>query len=77
VVRVHHASLAPDSTLGGASDAAAGVSPHVSMSGPGSWRGGNASVAGPAAETHVFAGHGDMVDFLRDTLDADSRDADR
>jgi hypothetical protein len=56
VVRVHHAvAISPD-------DASA-----TNATGANDWRDSRPSAA-PAPETHVFADHGDLVDFLRDAL---------
>jgi hypothetical protein len=64
VARIHHAPPVPDASTNADGDADDWRDPDSS----------SAAAAAPAPETHVFADHGDLVDFLRDAL---ARDADR
>jgi hypothetical protein len=66
VARIHHAPTVPDASANATNDTDGDAD---------DWRDqGSSSAAALAPETHVFADHGDLVDFLRDAL---SRDADR
>ena len=64
VARIHHAPPIPNVPAGTTSDADGDTD---------DWRDpGSSSAAAPAPEIHVFADHGDLIDFLRDALASDA-----